>query len=164
MAKVKERITLEEARKIVEDIEAVLKQRGIRFGVYGSYIRREETIGDLDILVHEKDCEVIRSLLKNRPYYGRLEIYCIPAEKEYAWETFAMYLTGSGVFNIWIRSIARNKGFLLNQYGLFERNSGELISVKEEEIFDLLSLNYIPPEIRSERYKAMWRNYFKNST
>lgn len=164
MAKVKDRISFKEAEEIVKDIESILKGKGIRFGVFGSYVRHEETIGDLDLLAYEKDCELIRSLLKNCPYFGRLEIYCIPEENKESWETFAMYLTGSGAFNIWIRSIARNKGYLLSQYGLFDRKSGKLISVKEEEIFDLLKLNYIPPEMRSEKHRSKWPTYFKKVT
>jgi len=65
MAKIKERITFSESQKIVEQIEKILKKENIKFGIYGSYIRKENTIGDIDILVNERDYEKTKNILKN---------------------------------------------------------------------------------------------------
>jgi len=163
MAKVKERISYEEARKIVEKIKEILSKYGITHEVYGSFIRKEETIGDLDLLLYEKDCERAKNLLKDFDFYSRIEFYCIPDEYKDSWESFALYLTGSGEFNVWMRSIAKNKGYLLSQYGLYDRETGKLITNKEEEIFSHLGLNYIPPEKRIAKFRKEWRMYFKRS-
>jgi DNA polymerase (family 10) len=163
MAKVKERISYEEARKIVEKIKEILSKYGITHEIYGSFIRKEETIGDLDLLLHEKDCERAKNLLKDFDFYSRIEFYCIPDEYKESWESFALYLTGSGEFNVWMRSIAKNKGYLLSQYGLYDRETGKLITNKEEEIFSHLGLKYIPPEKRIAKFRKEWRMYFKRS-
>jgi DNA polymerase (family 10) len=163
MAKVKERISYEEARKIVEKIKEILSKYGITHEIYGSFIRKEETIGDLDLLLYEKDCERAKNLLKDLDFYSRIEFYCIPDEYKDSWESFALYLTGSGEFNVWMRSIAKNKGYLLSQYGLYDRETGKLITNKEEEIFSHLGLNYIPPEKRIAKFRKEWRMYFKRS-
>ena len=163
MAKVKERISYEEARKIVEKIKEILSKYGITHEIYGSFIRKEETIGDLDLLLHEKDCKRAKNLLKDFDFYSRIEFYCIPDEYKDSWESFALYLTGSGEFNVWMRSIAKNKGYLLSQYGLYDRETGKLITNKEEEIFSHLGLNYIPPEKRIAKFRKEWRMYFKRS-
>lgn len=159
MAKIKERITFSESQKIVEQIEKILKKEKIKFGIYGSYIRKENTIGDIDILVNERDYEKTKNILKNFPFYERLEIYYLPEEYKDSWESFALYLVGSGKFNVWLRGIAKRKNFLLNQYGLFNRDTGELITTKEKEIFETLGVRFIPYEKRKEIYKKEWKSY-----
>ncbi|MGB9824571.1 MAG: hypothetical protein ACPLN0_00395 [Candidatus Hydrothermia bacterium] len=163
MAKISDRIPFEKAAQIVKEIKEILESNDIVFGIYGSYVRKEETIGDFDLLAFEKDCDKIRTLLRDKDYFPRIELYCIPEEYEESWETFVLYLTGSGAFNIWLRSIARNKGYLLNQYGLYERDSGRLVTTKENEIFRILSIEFIPPELRSERYKMLWRTFLRRA-
>ncbi len=111
MAKIKERISLSECEKIVQKIEKILNKENIKFGIYGSYIRKEQTIGDIDILVNEKDYEKTKNILKAFPFYERLEIYFLPEEYKNSWESFALYLIGSGKFNIWLRGIAKRRNF-----------------------------------------------------
>lgn len=159
MAKIEKRISYEEAKEIAKIINKKLKD--IRYGIYGSFIRKEETIGDFDILVNEEDLEKVREILKDMPFYQRLEIYSLPKEYENSWESFALYLIGSGKFNVWLRGIAKRKGYLLNQYGLFKRKDGKLITTKEKEIFEILKIDFIPYEKRSEKYQGEWQNYLK---
>ncbi|MDI6851274.1 MAG: hypothetical protein QMD82_04995 [bacterium] len=163
MAKVKNRIPYKEARLMVEKIKEILSKKGITHEIYGSFVREEETIGDLDLLLYEQDCEKAKKLLKGLDFYSRIEFYCIPEEYKDSWESFALYLTGSGEFNIWMRAIAKNKGYLLSQYGLFDRETGKLITTREKEIFHLLGLEYIPPKKRSIRFRNEWRAYFKKA-
>lgn len=144
---------------MVEKIREILEKEKVEFGIYGSFIRREATIGDIDILVNEKDYERVKNILKNLPFYERIEIYYLPEEFKNSWESFALYLIGSGKFNVWLRGIAKRKNFLLNQYGLFNRNTGELITTKEKEIFEILGVKFIPYEKRKEIFKKEWKNY-----
>uniref|UniRef100_A0A7V4JP19 DNA polymerase beta domain protein region n=1 Tax=Thermodesulfobacterium geofontis TaxID=1295609 RepID=A0A7V4JP19_9BACT len=159
MAKIKERIPFLESQKIVEQIKKILEKEKIKFGIYGSYIRKEDTIGDIDILVNERDYEKTKNILRNFPFYERLEIYYLPEEYMDSWESFALYLIGSGKFNVWLRGIAKRKNFLLNQYGLFSRDTGELIATKEKEIFEILGIRFIPYEKRKEIYKKEWKDF-----
>lgn len=161
MAKTKRRFPYEEAKIIARRILETSNNHKISIGIFGSYIRKEEDIGDLDVLAFEEDCDTIRKLLQKEPFFSLIDLYCIPNKYHDSWETFALYLTGSGAFNIWMRSLARNKGYLLNQYGLFKRDSGKLISTKEVEIFNLLGVDYIAPELRSEKYNREWKKYLK---
>jgi len=85
----------------------------------------------------------------------------LPKDYYDAWESFALYLIGSGKFNIWLRSIAKRKGYLLNQYGLFKRENGKRVSSKEKEIFQILNIKFIPYEKRKEIYEKEWKNYLK---
>ncbi len=58
-----------------------------------------------------------------------------------------MYFTGNKDHNTTLRGIAKDKGYKLNEYGLFKGE--KLIKCKsEEEIYEKLGLKYIPPEIR----------------
>ncbi|MEO0254434.1 MAG: hypothetical protein ABIN20_03305 [candidate division WOR-3 bacterium] len=161
MARIKERISLKECEEIVKKIEEVLNKENIKFGVYGSYIRKEETIGDIDLLINEKDSEKVRKILKKFPFYDRIEIYSLPEEYKDSWESFSLYLIGSGKFNVWLRGIAKRRGFLLNQYGLYKRDTGEQVTTKEKEIFEILGIEFIPYERRKEIYRNEWKNYLK---
>ena len=58
-----------------------------------------------------------------------------------------LYFTGSKDFNVKMRKTAIKKGYLLNEYALFEK--GEYIAgASEEEIFDKLEMKYVEPEKR----------------
>ncbi|MCX7837041.1 MAG: hypothetical protein N2323_03675 [candidate division WOR-3 bacterium] len=159
MAKIKKRISYKEAEEMIKIIGERLKD--IKFGVYGSYIRKEETIGDLDMLIKEEDLEKVKELLKDLPFYERIEFYSLPRDYYNSWESFALYLIGSGKFNIWLRSIAKRKGYLLNQYGLFKRDNGEMITSKEKEIFQILNIEFIPYEKRKGIYQKEWKSYIR---
>ncbi len=64
-----------------------------------------------------------------------------------------LYITGSKEFNIKMRAIAKNKGYLLNQKGLFKVNNNKVdnnsvIVKNEKEIFDILEMEYLLPRKR----------------
>jgi len=61
-----------------------------------------------------------------------------------------LYLTGSAKFNINMRYIAHKNGYKLNQKGLFYRESGERVPIKNErDVFALLGMTYRKPEERN---------------
>jgi DNA polymerase (family X) len=60
-----------------------------------------------------------------------------------------LYFTGSKSHNIALRQKAIDRGWLLNEYGLIDKESGRVIaSATEEEIYAALGLPYIPPPMR----------------
>ncbi|MDY7033936.1 MAG: PHP domain-containing protein, partial [Thermodesulfobacteriota bacterium] len=62
------------------------------------------------------------------------------------------YFTGSKAHNIRIREMAVRKGLKISEYGIFEERSGNRIAGREEEeIYRLLELPFIPPELREDR-------------
>lgn len=66
-----------------------------------------------------------------------------------SWGAALIYFTGSKDHNVIIRGIGVQRGLKLNEYGLFERESGRLIAGNtEEEVYEALGLRWMPPEIR----------------
>lgn len=63
-----------------------------------------------------------------------------------------IHLTGSKIFNIRSRKAAKDKGYLLNQYGLWDirGDKKKLIKVKDEKhLFKLIGISYKLPEDRN---------------
>lgn len=129
--------------------------------VAGSFRRFQETIGDVDILIacEKKDItkitEFIRNLdeIKSIKNSGETKITSFDQDdlqidfrlvNENEFGSALMYFTGNKQHNILLRKLAIEKGYKINEYGLFE---GEklLASKTEKEIFNKLGLNYIPP-------------------
>lgn len=136
-----------------------------RVEVAGSYRRRKETVGDLDILVTGEDGKGIiarfveyedvkevvsqgetRSTILLR--FGLQVDLRVVAQASYGAALF--YFTGSKPHNIALRDMALDRGLKVNEYGVFQdeqRVAGET----EEEIYDLFDLDFIPPELREDR-------------
>jgi len=135
--------------------------------VAGSYRRRRETIGDLDIVVTSegKDsatvmdrfvaygevAEVIskgetRATVKLR---GGLQVDLRAVEPD-AYGAALLYFTGSKAHNIELRKIAQEKAYKLNEYGLF-KGTRRAAGKTEQEIYSKLGLDWIPPELREAR-------------
>ena len=133
-----------------------------RAQVAGSVRRRRETIGDIDFLVACRDArrvmdafssmrEVVHVHAKgDTKTLVRLEsgldadLRIVPVA---SFGAALQYFTGSKDHNIALRRIAQDKGLKLSEYGLF-RGSRMLAGRTEEEIYDALGLQYVPPELR----------------
>lgn len=64
------------------------------------------------------------------------------------------YLTGPQEYNIIMRYQAKRKGMLLNQKGIYDRETHELIaSETEQDIYDALGFKYKEPELRGIKKK-----------
>jgi DNA polymerase/3'-5' exonuclease PolX len=75
----------------------------------------------------------------------RIDIRLIPVESYY---TAISYFTGSYELNKIMRQKAKNLGYKLNEYGLYKDN--KMLNVgSEEELFQLLDMEYLPPEERT---------------
>jgi len=62
------------------------------------------------------------------------------------------YFTGSKEHNVAMRSLAIKKGFKLNEYGLFDKETETyVVGRTEKEIYNKLGLDYIEPELRENR-------------
>jgi DNA polymerase/3'-5' exonuclease PolX len=64
-----------------------------------------------------------------------------------------LFATGSGAFNVHMRAVAKKRGYLLNQHGLFTRkndgSAGKQIPLEnEKELFTFLKIAYKTPEER----------------
>jgi DNA polymerase (family X) len=130
--------------------------------VAGSFRRRQETVGDLDILVtcapdapavdrfvkYEDVAEVAakgptRSTVVLR---GGLQVD-LRVVPEVSYGTALHYFTGSKAHNIAVRRIAVGKGLKLNEYGVF-KGKKRIAGRSETEVFASVGLPYIEPELR----------------
>jgi DNA polymerase (family 10) len=80
-----------------------------------------------------------------------------------------MYFTGSKEHNIVLRQRARERGMALNEYGLFKLNDQNetdfdqpVKTSSEEEIYQKLGLNFVPPEHREDRGEFEFYEEHKN--
>ena len=161
------RMLLNEAETQATALVAYLQAGGgvRQIAVAGSYRRRRETIGDLDILVTSDDsarvmdrfvayadvADVVskgdtRSTVKLR---GGLQVD-LRAVEPAAYGAALQYFTGSKAHNVEIRKIAQEHGYKLNEYGLF-KGTRRVAGQTEEEIYAKLGLDWIPPELREAR-------------
>jgi DNA polymerase (family 10) len=60
-----------------------------------------------------------------------------------------LYFTGSKNFNIKLRQMAIKKGLKINEYGVFKKDR-LVAGATEEEIFKLLGMTYVEPELRED--------------
>jgi DNA polymerase (family 10) len=131
----------------------------------GSYRRRKETVGDLDILatgedgeriierfVEYEDVEKIVSQGETRStVLLRLGIQVdlrVVAHESYG--AALLYFTGSKAHNIALRNMALDRNWKVNEYGVFEEQE-RIAGETEEEIYQLLDLAYVTPELREDR-------------
>jgi len=132
----------------------------------GSYRRRKETIGDVDILATSKKPEKVMDYFVKFPEIDyvyakgptktmvRLKIGLdvdIRVVSEESFGAALAYFTGSKDHNIKLREIAIKKNWKLNEYGLFDKNEKMIAGKTEEEIYEKLNMQFIPPEMRENR-------------
>jgi len=163
------RLLLNEAEAQATAVVAYLEAGGgiAQIEVAGSYRRRRESIGDLDIVVTSvgKDsakvmdrfvtygevAEVIskgetRATVKLR---GGLQMDLRAVEPD-AYGAALVYFTGSKAHNIELRKIAQEQSYKLNEYGLF-KGTRRAAGKTEQEVYATLGLDWIPPELREAR-------------
>jgi len=167
--KSKERMTLLEAygigMSILKHFEA-LKGLYENIELAGSLRRRKETIGDIDILISAKKENWPKLHQHFITYAGVKEVLLSGETKSsvvlqegrqvdlrtvepHQWGAALQYFTGSKEHNVRLRDIAKAIGLKLSEYGLFKSDTEERIGGStEEEIYELLGMEWIPPEIR----------------
>jgi DNA polymerase (family X) len=153
-----------EAMRIIEYMKGCKEVSKIEYA--GSLRRAKETIGDIDILVTVKDPEKSHDAVMEHftSYDDVLNVIASGDTKSTIMlvsgmhvdlrvidnESFGAamhYFTGSKQHNIKIRDIAKRKGLKVSEYGVFKGD--KLVGGKtEEEVFKLVGLPYIIPEIR----------------
>lgn len=162
----KDRIPLYQAELEIKKLLDYLRKDEflIRAEPVGSYRRCAETIGDVDILACSNNSEVTTKYFTEYPNIDKVlakgetrssiwlkskmqvDIRIVPEE---AFGSALQYFTGSKEHNVKLRQICIDKGYKLSEYGLFERDSGEVVESKsEEKIYKILVGKYIDPALR----------------
>ncbi|MEK7500676.1 MAG: DNA polymerase/3'-5' exonuclease PolX [Patescibacteria group bacterium] len=144
--------------------------------VAGSVRRMQETIGDVDILITSKKPEVVMKEFISMPEVKRVvahgltksvvklddglevDLRVVPPE---SFGAALQYFSGDKNHNVELRKTAIQKGYKLNEYGLFKiadkrgpkrgPTQKEMLTAgeTEEEIYRILGMDFIPPEIRT---------------
>ena len=84
--------------------------------------------------------------LDSSPYGRRIDIRCVDYSAFY---TGLLYFTGSRNFNIIVRNKALEMGYTLNEYSLTNKETDKKIILQsEEELFDILKIDYVKPTDR----------------
>ena len=161
------RIKLLEAQQQAEPLIAYLKQTGEikNIIVAGSFRRRKETVGDLDILVTCKNgpavmkrfaaYEDIRNVVtrgKSRSTVVlrsglQVDLYVLT---QVYYGAALHYFTGSKSHNIAVRKLGIQKGLKINEYGVF-KDKERIAGKTEKEVYGTVGLPFIEPELRENR-------------
>jgi len=165
------RFRIDQAQDHAERISALIREfPGIEtITPAGSLRRGRETVGDLDLLVTGPACEpdvvsaavehvatlpLIDKLLakgQNKVSFTlrnnlQVDVRLLPRA---CYGAALQYFTGSKMHNVALRQRAIKRGLTLSEYALLRLEDNKIIaSASEEEIYNALDLDYIPPEMR----------------
>jgi DNA polymerase (family 10) len=157
-------IALPVVRRIIQQLRQSCPEID-KIEVAGSTRRWRPTVGDIDLLATSQnparviDCFASLPLVDHVDSRGankatvrlnnglQVDFYVLdPAH----YISLLNHFTGSKEHNIRLRDLALNKGYHLNEYGLF-KNEKRMPTETEEEIYNTLGLDWIPPELREDR-------------
>lgn len=163
------RYLLGDVYPLVKQIEVRLSNiKGVKNAIaVGSFRRMKETLGDIDYLVVSDTPEIIMDYFASMPEVDQVvgkgpsktfvklnngmdaDLLVVPEE---SFGSALQYFTGSKEHDVALRKIAISKGLRLNEWGVYDDNNNRLIaSSKEEEVYDILGLEWIPPEMRENK-------------
>ena len=161
------RFLLPEAEAVVARLTRYLEGHGAtRVEAVGSFRRRRESVGDLDLIVLGdaralSEAFVAHPDVKEVLGHGEAKSSVVLASglqvdlRPFAPESLGaalQYFTGSRDHNVRLRERAVRRGLKLNEYGVFRADTGErLAGATEEEVYGALGLGFIPPELREDR-------------
>ena len=157
------RMLLPEAEGIFQKMASYFGALGVEVGMAGSLRRGKSTVGDLDLLSTDKrvidairGCPGVAQVLESGPRRTSVKLkdgvqvdVRLFGEEEYG--AALVYFTGSKDHNIALRNLAIDRGWKLNEYGLFDRAGKRLAGRSEGEVYGRLGMEYVPPELRENR-------------
>ncbi len=149
-----------------EPIEKIRHGTSVTRIMYAGSLRRfKETVGDIDILAVAEDggrvidffvgLPDVQEILAHGDTKGsvilkqrniQVDLRVVPEE---SFGAALQYFTGSRQHNIHLRTIAREKGLKISEYGIF-RGTEKLGGEREEDIYEILGMQFIPPEMRED--------------
>jgi DNA polymerase (family X) len=136
-----------------------------RADLAGSIRRRSATVADIDLLISSSDGEeALREFIK-LPSIKRVtalggtraaviiggdlqaDVRAVPKE---SYGAALHYFTGSKQHNVRLRTMARERGLKINEYGVF-RGDKRIGGEDEEDVYRALGMEMMSPELREDR-------------
>lgn len=162
-----ERMKWADAEEVVRELVPYLEDvEGVkRVTVAGSFRRKRETVGDLDILVACSKSSPVMERFIHYPEVGEIvshgptrsivilrsglqvDVRVVP---EISYGAALVYFTGSKSHSIKMRGMAVKSGLKINEYGVY-RGKRRIAGRTEEEVYRAVGLPYIEPELREDR-------------
>ena len=134
-------------------------------GLGGSLRRMRATIGDIDILVATTDPDKVTKVFTEAPnvervtskgtvksgveYYNGMRAQLWVHEPK-RFGTALQYATGSKEHNVRLREMALDKKLSLSDQAFLREDETEILCSTEEEVYEILGMPRIPPEIRED--------------
>jgi len=163
-----ERQPLGKVLPIANDILEHLRKKASvkKLSIAGSIRRWKDTIKDIDILATSENPKEVMKAFVHLPHvkeilmqgptkssviiHEGLQVDLRVVEEESFGAALA-YFTGSKAHNIRLREMAVKSGLKINEYGIFrEKDDKKLGGKEEEDVYRILGLPYIPPEMRED--------------
>jgi DNA ligase (NAD+) len=184
------RSEIEDYKVIFEDLFPT--DTNSKMEIVGSYRRGAMNSGDIDVIITSNNANVFTTFIDNlikqkiithilsRGPTKCLVIAKIPSSNSYRRVDFLyttpeefpfaiLYFTGSKIFNTVMRHIALEKGYTMNEHGLYtmeQKKKGNKINhtfMNEADIFDFLGLMYKAPHERIDGRAVIFKNDINNT-
>jgi DNA polymerase (family 10) len=164
-----ERILLSKVLQVADSLLSAIREHPSveRIELAGSARRWAETCKDVDFIATANDAEALADAFAELPLLGEIQskgiagvravthnglpidLRIVPPEN---FGNLLQHFTGSGKHNEALRTEAVKRGFHVSEYGVLD-DSTEITHAcaTEEEVYELLGMQYIPPELRENR-------------
>src|SRR3954447_15369377 len=164
-----ERVLLSKALQVAESLLAAIREHPAveHIELAGSARRWAETCKDLDFIATANDAEALANAFAELPLLGEvhskglagvkavthnglpIDLRIVPPEN---FGNLLQHFTGSGKHNEALRTEAVKRGFHVSEYGVIDDSTGITHAcATEEEVYELLGMQFIPPELRENR-------------
>jgi DNA polymerase/3'-5' exonuclease PolX len=150
------------AHKIVEKLRKIFPERKCFYT--GSYLREAKVVNDIDIVyigkldkllvcladtafkITSRGDTKITCIFVNNIANCNIDIWLANTENKIP---MILYTTGSKNFNVIMRGVAKKRGFLLNQNGLYGADGERVKITTEKGYFDVIGMRYLKPTERN---------------
>src|SRR4051794_31700184 len=163
----KARLLLSKTLAIADSLVSAIREHPAaeRVEIAGSARRWAESCKDLDIVATSSDPDALSKAFAELPLLGEvshqgsagvravthnglpIDFRIVPPEN---FGNLLQHFTGSGKHNEALRTAAVKRGFNVSEYGVIHDGATDACAT-EEEVYELLGLQYIPPELRENR-------------